>query len=397
MLRAHSVPIVYLCVGLGSIATFCACGGDEPRDYFPEGTSGAAGSSAGSGGAPGTSSGGGGAPATAGAGSAGIAGRTASAGASGQGAAGAAFSAGASAGGGSGGTNGGSANTGTAATGAVGPPMWQSGASDVSAFTTDVHCESVTFGKAFDAADDILAFVTPVHPGSTWTHAPLARWVEDAGPEGFTWCMREDSDYDGGHEALRLDWLAVPTSNAEVMGVRAGRQEVDGASRRACQTVSFEPAFQAVPDVHVALDFGAVGDAPRDAAALWVEEVSGSGFRACAEQLQGFDGPLAPLSFAWLAVPASFASTRFVRGRTELPAFTDVHCTTVDTACAECDHVQLGSDHRGAAPGDHDPVIVWAEDLQGGLLTLCARETSGNDFAHVAGLEVSWLLEMKKD
>lgn len=364
MHRPHSSPGIGLTVWIALGIASNACGGGAPRDLFPDGGSG--GAAAGSAGAV---SGG----------STSVAGRTASGGASTT-VGGAANTSGALTG------SGGAVTSGSGGTGAIGPPPWQSGSQAIDAFDADTHCEAVTFEEAYDAGESVLTFVTAVHPGSTWTHAPLSRWVEDAGPTGFTVCLREDSDYGGGHEALRVDWLALPASNASVMGVRAGKTAASGET---CAAIAFDPPFQAVPELQLALGFESSSGEGVPATA-WAESVSERGFEACAAPLQGFEGRLGAFTFEWAAIPASFASTRFAHGRTALPAFSDVYCTSVETPCAACDQLQLGVGQRG---GGVDPLLVWAEDFREGRFTLCARETSGNDLSRAAGLEVSWLLE----
>jgi hypothetical protein len=277
----------------------------------------------------------------------------------------------------------------------------QSGSSTVAAFK-GLHCESVTFKTAFMAPPgSILIEATAVHPGATLTHGALAVWVQSISATGFEACMTEDAGLNASHRESRLDWVATVAQATAGIGGAAGRLALGAVSGRSCQVVTFPLALADAPQLQVTANRQGASKAANDPVSVWVEDVSASSFRVCAEELEGADGELDGTNVDWLAYPVTVASSGFSAGERNLAAFSGVECVDIATGCMNCQNVQLSVNHRRRTEGPaaaHAGTIVWGEDLTArGVLTACVSNTSSYPMAHDGHLSIDWLMRATND
>lgn len=299
----------------------------------------------------------------------------------------------------SGGVGGG---VGGAAGGASGAgPVLESGSQMLAAFQ-GMHCESVSFPRAFAApAANIHVQVSIVHPAAAMIHGALALWVQSVTATGFEACLIEDTDLNLSHLVSRLDWVAYVAPSVASLGVVAGRLALGAVSGRSCQSVSFPTAFSAAPQLQVTPNHVGAANSPNDPSSVWVEELGASGFRVCVEELEGVDGDLDGTNVDWLAYPSTFASAGFSAGERNVPAFDGVECVEIATGCANCENVQVSVNHRRRtepATSSHDAMLAWAEDMTAsGMLTVCLSETSAYDGQRDAHVSIDWLARQNND
>ena len=193
----------------------------------------------------------------------------------------------------------------------------------------------------------------------------------------------------------------IDVRGRDVVGDAAGRLALGAVSGRSCHVVTFPTALTDAPQLQVTANRQGSANAANDPISVWVEDVTASNFRVCAEELEGSDGELDGTNVDWLAYPATIASSGFSAGERNLAAFSGVECVDIATGCMDCQNAQLSVNHRrrteGAAAA-HPATLVWGEDLTArGVLTVCVRNTSAYASAHDAHLSIDWLMRDSND
>jgi hypothetical protein len=277
----------------------------------------------------------------------------------------------------------------------------QSGSHAVPGFK-GVRCENVVFPTAFMAANDgVHVQLTVVHPDAMMIHGALVVWVQSITSTGFEACMREDEGLNGSHLVSRLDWLAYSASAATALGARLGRQAMGDANGQACRRVSFATPFVEPPQIQLTPNHQVAANPPDDPVMAWVEEVEATGFRLCAEEIEGTDGELSGTQVDWLAYPTAVATAGFSAGEFEVPGFDDVECFEIETGCSNCQNVQVSLNHPQANDSTadaRDATLVWAEDMTAaGVLNVCISETSAYDGWSDEPVGISWLTRKAND
>lgn len=268
------------------------------------------------------------------------------------------------------------------------------------------YCVPIAFSSPFaGAASGLGVQLSALMPGSRAVHDGLTTWVEGITSQGFVACASEDAGFDNAHPDFSLHWLAY-SHQGFAPGVLAARALVvatEPAVRRHCQSVVFSTPFPTRPQVQARLSVPAGASPGSRMSAVWLEEVSATGFRLCVEPLANASSSLAGTQVEWLAYPLDLNTSGFSAGEWDFQAFSVTACTTVPTGCRNCENAQLTINHHrrpGGVEPSSAPAIVWGEDLSAnGELTFCVHKGS----LYVAGntqdahLSVSYLLRREND
>ncbi|KAK3749930.1 hypothetical protein QZH41_017388, partial [Actinostola sp. cb2023] len=188
---------------------------------------------------------------------------------------------------------------------------------------------------------------------------------------------------------------------------RIGRSSVDGYY---CDTVTFPSAFTGVgsvkvftstlprmPHVFVAVHHNVL-DKKKDAATVWVEDVTRDGFTVCMREGRTFDGRHKDIDVTWMAmteVPQTWNYHDFVAidfPNTLLPneADNDAFCQIVDfnepyysppSIVLAPSHVYDSSNVNSVRP-EHNSIAAWVEETTHTYFKTCVKDLVGLNNKH---------------
>ncbi|XP_065837701.1 uncharacterized protein [Oscarella lobularis] len=179
---------------------------------------------------------------------------------------------------------------------------------------TGTTCTQVNLAMTFDSPPNVLATLRHSVPGVRRDAATL--WTKDVGTQSFSLCVRELQNFDGAHENVSINWLALPTRGPRVFLevfsdfglVRFAGNDLTPSRKNNyafCKTVQFSRNFSQVPSVLVTPRHNDQGNALflYDNIVAWVEEIISTEFRVCAKEIQVRKNGYDPLSVNYVVLP----------------------------------------------------------------------------------------------
>ncbi|EDO36335.1 predicted protein [Nematostella vectensis] len=196
------------------------------------------------------------------------------------------------------------------------PENGLAGTAVVPLFTAGTECVDVDFiGVKFSKPPHV--FVTAVHidPLSN-SHDAASVWAEGATRYDFKICLRELKNFDGVHQNIKVDWLAlkgIPSGWAVPIGTSVTLPNTEdltaSTSYSFCKDVTFSNEFYATPVLittahHTTnLQTNPKAISPdNNAITEWIESVNKTGFKVCMKDIQPFDGHHDPVDIEYLAI-----------------------------------------------------------------------------------------------
>ncbi|CAH3179090.1 unnamed protein product [Porites evermanni] len=164
------------------------------------------------------------------------------------------------------------------------------------------HCEVIRFRPlVFYPDKTIQVQITVNHidtSDKTYVHDAAVSWIEDVTYEQFTACVMAAGFNERKSRAnVSIDWIAY--QGAPVGGVTAEVRMSQWWTGTTCKTVNF-PSFSKEPSVFVTVAHHHAG-LKRDAASVWLEDISQSSFKICLRELQNYAGSHEDVYVNWLA------------------------------------------------------------------------------------------------
>ncbi|XP_073250476.1 uncharacterized protein [Porites lutea] len=168
------------------------------------------------------------------------------------------------------------------------------------------HCEVIRFRPfVFYPDKPIQVQITVNHINTSdvnYVHDAAVSWFEDATYEQFTACVMAAGYNERKSRAnVSIDWIAY--QGAPVGGVTGEVRMSQWWTGTTCKTVNFPSVsffFSKEPSVFVTVAHHHAG-LKRDAASIWLEDISLSSFKLCLRELQNYAGSHEDIYVNWLA------------------------------------------------------------------------------------------------
>ncbi|XP_073250793.1 uncharacterized protein [Porites lutea] len=166
------------------------------------------------------------------------------------------------------------------------------------------HCEVIRFRPfVFYPDKPIQVQITVNHIDTSdmnYVHDAAVSWIEDVTYEQFTACVMAAGYNERKSRAnVSIDWIAY--QGAPVGGVTGEVRMSQWWTGTTCKTVNFPSViFFVEPSVFVTVAHHHAG-LKRDAASIWLEDISLSSFKLCLRELQNYAGSHEDIYVNWLA------------------------------------------------------------------------------------------------
>ncbi|CAH3182494.1 unnamed protein product [Porites lobata] len=166
------------------------------------------------------------------------------------------------------------------------------------------HCQVIRFRPfVFYPDKPIQVQITVNHIDTSdmsYVHDAAVSWIEDVTYEQFTACVMAAGYKERKSRAnVSIDWIAY--QGAPVGGVTGEVRMSQWWTGTTCKTVNFPSvSFFAEPSVFVTVAHHHAG-LKRDAASIWLEDISLSSFKLCLRELQNYAGSHEDIYVNWLA------------------------------------------------------------------------------------------------
>ncbi|XP_073251856.1 uncharacterized protein [Porites lutea] len=164
------------------------------------------------------------------------------------------------------------------------------------------HCEVIRLRPfVFYPDKPIQVQITVNHIDTSdvnYVHDAAVSWIEDVTYEQFTACVMAAGYNERKSRAnVSIDWIAY--QGAPVGGVTGEVRMSLWWTGTTCKTVNF-PSFSKEPSVFVTVAHHHAG-LKRDAASIWLEDISLLSFKLCLRELQNYAGYHEDIYVNWLA------------------------------------------------------------------------------------------------
>ncbi|XP_022808410.1 uncharacterized protein LOC111345401 [Stylophora pistillata] len=164
------------------------------------------------------------------------------------------------------------------------------------------HCEIIRLRPfVFYPDKPIEVQITVNHidtSDKSYVHDAAVPWVENISTDQFTACVMAAGFNERKSNAnVTLDWMAY--QGAPVGGVAGEEQTSQWWTGTTCKAVNF-PSFNSSPSVFVTAEHHHSG-LKRDAASVWIEDVTQSSCKVCLRELQNYAGSHEDISVNWFA------------------------------------------------------------------------------------------------
>ncbi|CAH3133263.1 unnamed protein product [Porites lobata] len=166
------------------------------------------------------------------------------------------------------------------------------------------HCQVIRFRPfVFYPDKPIQVQITVNHIDTSdvnYVHDAAVSWIEDVTYEQFTACVMVAGYNERKSRAnVSIDWIAY--QGAPVGGVTGEVRMSQWWTGTTCKTVKFPSVnFSKEPSVFVTVAHHHAG-LKRDAASIWLEDISLSSFKLCLRELQNYAGSHEDIYVNWLA------------------------------------------------------------------------------------------------
>jgi len=166
------------------------------------------------------------------------------------------------------------------------------------------HCEVIPLRPYVFYPDKPLEVQITVNHIDTsdksYVHDAVVSWVENVGYDRFTACVMAAGYNERKSKAnVTVDWMAY--QGAPVGGVAGEVGISQWWTGTTCKAVNFPSGkFSVIPSVFVTAAHYRLG-LKRDAASVWIEDVTQSSFKVCLRELQNYAGSHDDVYTKWLA------------------------------------------------------------------------------------------------
>ncbi|CAH3133122.1 unnamed protein product [Porites lobata] len=249
------------------------------------------------------------------------------------------------------------------------------------------HCEVIGFRPfVFYPDKPVQVQVTVNHIDTrdmNYVHDAAVSWIEDVTYEQFTACVMAAGFNERRSRAnVSIDWIAYQgTPEGGVSGEVRMSQWWTGTT---CKTVRF-PSFPKEPSVFVTVAHHHAG-LKRDAASIWLEDITRSSFKICLRELQNYAGSHEDIYVNWLAFssldkPMFSEHSSVYFANSQKPAVWNNNAFCKDISFTKlyknAPSVFVSANHTSSGGGQdpmHNSITAWVEYINTTGARLCTKE-----------------------
>ncbi|CAH3179854.1 unnamed protein product [Porites lobata] len=251
------------------------------------------------------------------------------------------------------------------------------------------HCHAIHF-KPFVFYPDkpIQVQITVNHMDTSdksYVHDAAVSWVENVNNDGFTACvMAAGYNERKSYANVTVDWMAY--QGAPVGGVTGEVRMSQWWTGTTCATVRFPTGkFSVIPSVFVTAKHYNPG-LKRDAASIWIEDVTQSSCKVCLRELQNYAGSHQDVVVNWLAFsyldePPFSEHNSIYFSNDKPPAQSHYNAFCKDATFAKVHnstpHVFVSANHstkNGSQSPIHNSIAEWVEYINKTGFRACVKE-----------------------
>ncbi|KAL9961999.1 hypothetical protein ACROYT_G031050 [Oculina patagonica] len=251
------------------------------------------------------------------------------------------------------------------------------------------HCEVIRFKPyVFYSDKTIEVQITVNHidtSNKSYVHDAAVSWVENVSYDQFTACVMAAGYNERKSRAnVTVDWMAY--QGAPVGGVAGDVRISQWWTGTTCESVNFPPGkFLVKPSVFVTAKHHHFG-LKRDAASVWIEDVTPSSCKFCLRELQNYAGSHQDISVNWLAFTylrkppfSEHNSIYFVNSKPPPGDHNNAFCKDVTFANAynTTPNVFISANHStkgGNLSPVHNGITAWVEYINKTGFRVCFKE-----------------------
>ncbi|XP_078383744.1 uncharacterized protein LOC144666222 [Oculina patagonica] len=251
------------------------------------------------------------------------------------------------------------------------------------------HCEVIRFKPyVFYPDKPIEVQITVNHIDTSdrsYVHDAAVSWVENVNYDQFTACvMAAGFNERKSHANMTVDWMTY--QGAPVGGVTGKVRMSQWWTGTTCTAVNFPSGrFKVKPSVFVTAEHHHSG-LKRDAASVWIEDVTQSSCKVCLRELQNYAGSHQDISVNWLAFTylhkppfSEHNSIYFVNAEPPPEDQNNAFCKDVNFAnfYNGTPYVFVSADHSskgGNLSPVHNGITAWVEYINKTGFRVCLKE-----------------------
>ncbi|XP_067055015.1 uncharacterized protein [Acropora muricata] len=183
-------------------------------------------------------------------------------------------------------------------------------ASNIPFWTTGSQCIDIRTGNTFSSAPS-LVFLTVIHTDPPKNvHDATSIWAEEVTTSQFKVCLRELKNFDGIHENIRVNILAlssVPSAWPIPIGdeIIFPNNIIPGLSTEYsfCKQITFPKPFYSTPDIVTTAEHDKDTIEPdNNAISEWARSVSKTQLEVCLKDIQRYDASHDPITVNYMAI-----------------------------------------------------------------------------------------------
>ncbi|KAL9962005.1 hypothetical protein ACROYT_G031057 [Oculina patagonica] len=251
------------------------------------------------------------------------------------------------------------------------------------------HCEAIRFKPyVFYPDKPIEVQITVNHidtSDKSYVHDAAVSWVENVSYDQFTACvMAAGFNERKSHANVTVDWMAY--QGAPVGGVAGNVRISQWWTGTTCESVNFPPGkFLVKPSVFVTAKHHH-SRLKRDAASVWIEDVTPTSCKVCLRELQNYAGSHQDISVNWLAFTylhkppfSEHDSVYFAISKPPPGDHNNAFCkdVTFDNAYNTTPNVFISANHSskgGNLSPVHNGITAWVEYINKTGFRVCFKE-----------------------
>ncbi|XP_073252205.1 uncharacterized protein [Porites lutea] len=249
------------------------------------------------------------------------------------------------------------------------------------------HCEVIRLRPfVFYPDKPIQVQITVNHIDTSdmnYVHDAAVSWIEDVTYEQFTACVMAAGYNERKSRAnVSIDWIAY--QGAPVGGVTGEVRMSQWWTGTTCKTVNF-PSFSKEPSVFATVAHHHAG-LKRDAASIWLEDISLSSFKLCLRELQNYAGSHEDIYVNWLAFlslhkPLFSEHSSIYFPNSQSPGAWNNHAFCRDISFTKvyknAPSVFVSANHTSGGGGldpMHNSITAWVEYINTTGVRVCLKE-----------------------
>ncbi|XP_078382514.1 uncharacterized protein LOC144665201 isoform X1 [Oculina patagonica] len=251
------------------------------------------------------------------------------------------------------------------------------------------HCEVIRLKPYVFYPDKPLEVQITVNHIDTkdmsFVHDAAVAWVENVAYNQFTACvMAAGYNERKSYANVTVDWMTY--QGAPVGGVAGEARISQWWTGTTCKAVNFPSGkFSVIPSVFVTAAHHHAG-LKRDAASVWIEDVTQSSFKVCLRELQNYAGSHEDVYVKWLAFSSlhkplfsEHSSVYFANSQHPPADYNNAYCKDVRFTknYNSTPNVFVSANHSsggGNKQPEHNGIAAWVEYINNTGVRVCLKE-----------------------